>query len=193
MKFIDFILSFQIVFNVYAFKTCIRLVRNSCILGKNTTSSSSKFYQNWCGQRLCQKYVSFQQKRACPDGWTQLLGSCYWLRLESSSWDEAAEVCTAMSGYLATITSQTEHDAIIGAYNSSVPNAIWIGGKYDEIEQRWNWINGEVWNYTNICSNCTFEASLNCINIKARDFDSLRFWNYRKCSVSKYALCEKEF
>jgi len=68
----------------------------------------------------------------------------------------SSQVFNGISGYLATITSQEEHDFIQALdWSTTLPtlNGAWIGGVQPsgsgEPDTDWQWVTGEVWDYTN--------------------------------------------
>ncbi len=75
------------------------------------------------------------------------------------SWSDAkiaSETATylGVSGHLATITTQAENDFCSGVlFPLGTLNCYWIGGFQPptaaEPDQGWEWVTGEVWDYTN--------------------------------------------
>jgi len=65
----------------------------------------------------------------------------------TKTWTKAKASCTNQSGYLATVTSQTENDWLIG--KSLVDRSLWLGATDNAKEGQWQWITGEAWDYTN--------------------------------------------
>jgi hypothetical protein len=72
------------------------------------------------------------------------------------TWDNAKNTAGSLSylglnGHLATITSQNENDFVTNNLGSI--NGYWLGGYQPtgstEPDGGWEWITGEVWNYTN--------------------------------------------
>jgi hypothetical protein len=56
-------------------------------------------------------------------------------------------------GYLATITSQAEHDFLLSVMASLGNPQCWLGGYQDPTNsppaENWHWVSGELWDYTN--------------------------------------------
>lgn len=61
------------------------------------------------------------------------------------TWDEAAEYCAKMGGYLVTITSEDENWAVNWICGS---RDIWLGANDVEVEGEFKWITGEAMTYT---------------------------------------------
>jgi len=59
---------------------------------------------------------------ACPTGFVSLLGQCYFLT-GSDSWNNTQSACRAVGGYLATINSAAENNAVASYYKKEM----WIG------------------------------------------------------------------
>ncbi len=77
---------------------------------------------------------------------------------EGISWTAAKEMVAKLGGgwYLATITSQAEHDWLIENIFAlqGGEGGYWLGGFQDPPNQPkanagWRWVTGETWNYTN--------------------------------------------
>ena len=60
------------------------------------------------------------------------------------TWQDAFEIAESMGGHLVTITSQEEDSFVHSSFSC---NTGWAGGTRENGE--WNWITGEVWDYTN--------------------------------------------
>ena len=60
------------------------------------------------------------------------------------NWHDAKTYCENIGGYLATLTSKEENDFV---YNN-LGNG-WLGGTDEKNEGTWEWITGEIWDYTN--------------------------------------------
>ncbi|MBT6282619.1 MAG: hypothetical protein HOJ00_04455 [Phycisphaerae bacterium] len=60
------------------------------------------------------------------------------------TWQDAFDIAESMGGHLVTITSQEEDSFVHSSFSC---NTGWAGGTRENGE--WNWITGEVWDYTN--------------------------------------------
>jgi len=93
----------------------------------------------------------------CPDGYRGLpyTNSCYKLAGGSSkmTYADAEEYCKHGGGYLATITSQTEQDAVAqylleeGNIKNGHKAHYWIGLREPDDDGKWIWTNGEKVDY----------------------------------------------
>ena len=79
-------------------------------------------------------------------------GHLYKIYLGVVTWDEAKKACEDLGGHLATVTSAGENDFIgkmIGDGNTYHPG-YWLGGYREKgVTDKWNWITGEDWGYSN--------------------------------------------
>ena len=63
------------------------------------------------------------------------------------TWQEAAEYCESVGGYLATIESQTEYDKIVTLAESSGRKVLWLGAVRNS-KQNFEWITDEEFSFT---------------------------------------------
>lgn len=66
-----------------------------------------------------------------------------------SGWDEAKAYCESLGGYLATITSQEENDAVFEYMQNQGYDGAYFGLTDEEEEGTWKWVTGEKVDYTN--------------------------------------------
>lgn len=66
-----------------------------------------------------------------------------------SGWEEAKAYCESLGGYLATITSQEENDAVFEYMTDQGYDSAYFGYTDEETEGTWKWVNGEKSDYTN--------------------------------------------
>jgi serine/threonine protein kinase len=65
------------------------------------------------------------------------------------AWEEARDAAAQRQGYLAVITSQAEHDWLVGTFKKHLPSgyeSIFLGGI--RVSGAWQWCNGEPFTYT---------------------------------------------
>ncbi|MDG2422545.1 MAG: lectin-like protein [Phycisphaerales bacterium] len=72
----------------------------------------------------------------------------------SVPWSDARERCEAMGGYLVTLTEARETAFLVRSLGHLHLRAIGLGtfgwiGVMQETDDRWSWVNGEPWGYTN--------------------------------------------
>ena len=87
------------------------------------------------------------------EGFTYLnssLGSNYYISNETASWEDANTVSQNIyQGHLATITSSEEQDFVFENVSSVINNNYWIGLSDINNEDDFEWVNGEVFDYSN--------------------------------------------
>lgn len=113
------------------------------------TSGATKFY-NYDVEAYADSLIEYEKiKNDEPvelAAKTEYNGHTYGIYAQKLSWDEAAVYCESQGGYLVTITSQGENDAVASLL-SGTNKAYWIGAEsYDDV---WEWVTGEPWEYTN--------------------------------------------
>jgi len=62
------------------------------------------------------------------------------------TWDDAKAYCKSQGRHLATITSQSEQDAVVQVIEEGTMESYWLGG--EEIDGTWSWITGEKFDWT---------------------------------------------
>jgi len=140
--------------------------------------------------------MCFPFQKQCPPGFMRVLNSCYSVILEQYDWTESMAVCNEAGGYLAAITSQTEHDAVAEAVYPIAKQGIWLGGYYDGTLASWKWINGEAWNYSNFDAYALARIPTgNSVLVMSHINHNLnREWRFSdKDCCSKITVCETNF
>ena len=66
-----------------------------------------------------------------------------------SGWNEAKAYCESLGGYLATITSQEENDAVFAYILDQGYDSAYFGLTDEETEGTWKWVTSEKMDYTN--------------------------------------------
>ena len=65
------------------------------------------------------------------------------------TWHDAKAHCESLSGYLATLTSQAEHDFVYDNLGVDAPYwMVWLGATDEVQEGVWEWVTGEAWDFT---------------------------------------------
>merc|ERR1712062_744866 len=93
----------------------------------------------------------------CPEGWSSVGDSCYFLSRERvGKFSAAQEFCSNMGARLVEINSAEENDAIVGlaeAARSGNNDGLdyWLGGfeLAEESDHLWQWLSGAPMEYTN--------------------------------------------
>ena len=87
------------------------------------------------------------------------------------SWEEAMADAEAKGGHIATITSEEEWHAVL-AELGSIPRGYYLGGTDEKTEGVWEWITGELWNFTKWARN----EPNNVFRSQYGDEDQLQTW-----------------
>ena len=67
----------------------------------------------------------------------------------SLTWHDAKTHCESLGGYLATLTSPTEHDFVFNKLGFGAPyGMVWLGAADEEQEGVWQWVTDEAWDFT---------------------------------------------
>ncbi len=85
-----------------------------------------------------------------PDDAIEYNGHYYKLFDIGYIWDDAEAYCESIGGYLATITSQEEQQAVENILESGNKNSYWLGARKTGSE--FKWVSGEQMTYTNWAS-----------------------------------------
>ena len=89
-----------------------------------------------------------------PAGAAEFNGHYYYVFNNNDyTYDQASQFCTAVGGYLATITSQEENDFLFQYMKDSGYQSAYFGLSDAITEGTWVWANGEVSDYTNWSKN----------------------------------------
>ena len=71
----------------------------------------------------------------------------YYQRIDTKmTWHDAKEHCKKLGGHLATATSSEENNFLYNTFKTN--EYCWLGGTDEGEEGTWQWITGEVWNFT---------------------------------------------
>jgi FtsZ-binding cell division protein ZapB len=87
------------------------------------------------------------------------------------SWEEAMADAEAKGGHIATITSEEEWHAVLDELGS-IPHGYYLGGTDEKTEGVWEWITGELWNFTKWARN----EPNNVFRSQYGDEDQLQTW-----------------
>jgi hypothetical protein len=84
----------------------------------------------------------------CKRGWSHYHHKCIKLFEEHKTWNEAKNICELNNATLISIHSKEENDFVWNLVDKHYHN-VWIGGKRNSDNNRFEWINGKAFNYTN--------------------------------------------
>ena len=102
-------------------------------------------------------------------------------------WKLSRFVCRTNGGDLAVLSSQLEHDMVIGSFN--VIGEIWLGGLYNDTTASWKWINGQPFIFDNFVSDI-HSVSGQAVFITSRSESKDRKWTGSDINNKKMSLCE---
>ncbi len=71
------------------------------------------------------------------------------IEFDTTTWSDAQSDCESKGAHLATITSKEEQNFIDQTLLAGTTGYYFIGGTDAESQNKWQWLNGEKWGYTN--------------------------------------------
>ena len=81
-------------------------------------------------------------------GYTTTYNGHLYIRYDNiMTWEQAEELCRAMGGHLATITSADENNAVLSICSFDNMTGYYLGGTDKDSEGTWRWITGEPFSY----------------------------------------------
>jgi cytochrome b involved in lipid metabolism len=83
----------------------------------------------------------------CERGWSRYHNKCVKLFEELKTWSEKKHVCELNNATLISIHSSEEDHFVRNLVKHK--DSVFIGGKRNSDSNRFEWINGKVFNYTN--------------------------------------------
>ena len=110
-------------------------------------------------------------------------------------WQEAEDHCVEKGGHLATPTSDVEIAAAYSATNFESYHEdgiiVWLGGKRNELSQKWAWVSGKDWVYDDWMSDEDPNED-NCLSAYLRYFTLEGTWYKSRCRSSYITgfICE---
>ncbi|KAL5005746.1 hypothetical protein ScPMuIL_016904 [Solemya velum] len=131
----------------------------------------------------------FFYNHECPEGWTMFGYSCYIVVNSTLDWQDSANRCNALGGYLLEIGTEAEQkviDRLVKVYDYEY--AFWIGAKSKE-EGLYRWTEGGNMTYTNWYPGEPFGAS-QCANI-AWNWVHTTQWDDVPCYIMSRYICER--
>ena len=84
----------------------------------------------------------------CLNGWSHYHNKCIKLFDEYKTWSEAKNICESNDATLISIHSKEENDFVWNLVKKQSYYWVWIGGKRNSDNNRFEWINGMAFNYT---------------------------------------------
>ncbi len=82
------------------------------------------------------------------DGWSLFHNKCIKYFQVWKTWSEAKDICQSNDATLISIHSKQENDFVCNLVKKHSYFWVWIGGKRNSYN-RFEWINGKAFNYTN--------------------------------------------
>ncbi|XP_047194663.1 ladderlectin-like isoform X1 [Hippoglossus stenolepis] len=91
-----------------------------------------------------------KRSTACPNGWTEISGRCFYYVPDPLNWAEAEKKCQTMNANLASVHSSSEYRSIqmMIAKITHGFGRTWIGGTDCQMEGIWLWSDGTAFDYT---------------------------------------------
>ncbi|XP_010219245.1 PREDICTED: C-type lectin domain family 17, member A-like, partial [Tinamus guttatus] len=79
--------------------------------------------------------------RRCSAGWKVFEESCYSFSTESTSWEEAEQICTDQGAHLVIVNTDQEQKFLKDNINNS--SSYWLGLSDRQEEGTWLWVDGQ--------------------------------------------------
>ena len=112
--------------------------------------------------------------------------------VQNLSWHEAKIYCEQQGGHLATLSTQSEYNAIKNMMQGTDFTQTFLGATDEENEGVWKWITGESWSYTNWNTNepnnCDGNENYLALNNSGLDFTWNDIANF--CEYDSAFICE---
>src|SRR5262249_14172857 len=96
-----------------------------------------------------QEIASLGELKKDAEGRTAFNGNRYQFFPETLTWKEARAQCVKVGGHLAVATSAKENALLTKLVLDAGRREAWIGGTDEQVEGRWEWINGATFTYKN--------------------------------------------
>ncbi len=89
-------------------------------------------------------------KNRCQRGWSPYHNKCIKFFEKYKEFSEAKKICESNDATLVSIHSEEENNFVYNLVNEKISWIhVWIGGKRNRHNNRFEWINGKAFNYTN--------------------------------------------
>jgi len=138
----------------------------------------------------------------CPDGWSKMDTSCYWVVFDEVDWVEAQNGCSQLhpGAHLASSGSELENEFITKLHPGD-PSYFWLGGEDFKEEGNWVWTDGTPFTFTNWLTNShgtqgTGGPAQNCLAINTNgngtngnDYYTDKWYDY-ECYATHAYMCE---
>ncbi|XP_020937627.1 C-type lectin domain family 4 member A-like isoform X3 [Sus scrofa] len=126
----------------------------------------------------------------CPKNWTSFGSNCYFISVESGTWDESEKKCSSVKTHLLVITTKAEQDFIIQKLDEN--NAYYVGLSDLQGKNNWQWVDQTPYN-----ESATFwhsgepnDLSEHCVILHFRASPRKWGWNDVRCNQHQKFICK---
>jgi hypothetical protein len=99
--------------------------------------------------QILNQIIVFKLVAECERGWSRYHNKCIKLFTEYKTWSEAKNFCESNNATMISINSEEENDFVLNLAKKQSKNWVLTGGKRNTDNNRFEWINGKEFNYTN--------------------------------------------
>uniref|UniRef100_A0A8D1XMF0 NECAP endocytosis associated 1 n=1 Tax=Sus scrofa TaxID=9823 RepID=A0A8D1XMF0_PIG len=126
----------------------------------------------------------------CPKNWTSFGSNCYFISVESGTWDESEKKCSSVKTHLLVITAKAEQEFIIQKLDKS--SAYYVGLSDLQGKNNWQWVDQTPYN-----ESATFwhsgepnDLSEHCVILHFRASPRKWGWNDVRCNQHQKFICK---
>ncbi|XP_039187396.1 macrophage mannose receptor 1-like isoform X1 [Crotalus tigris] len=127
----------------------------------------------------------------CPEGWIFYVGQCYKIRRQTTSWQDASNLCRKEGGDLASIHNVEEYSFIFSLLGYKPSDELWIGLNDLKIQMFFEWSDGSPVTYTKWLRGQpthTNNRQEDCVVMKGKD----GYWADEPCDMEHGYICKRK-
>ncbi|KAL7976612.1 hypothetical protein Chor_008561 [Crotalus horridus] len=127
----------------------------------------------------------------CPEGWIFYVGQCYKIRRQTTSWQDASNLCRKEGGDLASIHNVEEYSFIFSLLGYKPSDELWIGLNDLKIQMFFEWSDGSPVTYTKWLRGQpthTNNRQEDCVVMKGKD----GYWADEPCDMEYGYICKRK-